>query len=98
MNKIVSIGFEGILTVIDFLAGIAIYAFSILPGVLDTLVLDVSLLAGEGIAKTVRAVGGFGAIYASSAKQAGELCDGDAVELLGEDVVDARLFVGDLLC
>ena len=44
MNKLVGVGFEVAVTVIDFLAGSAIAALALHPRVLDVIISDVAIL------------------------------------------------------
>ena len=67
------------------------------PCVLDALEPDVAVVAVEGLGDGVLAVGALRAVDAPAGQQAGELGDADAEDLLGQDVIDALLEVGDLV-
>src|SRR3989338_5072260 len=68
VNKIVSVGFQGIFTVVHFLACTAIRAFSALPSVFHSFVTDVSLLIIKGVANGIFTIGSFGAIHTPARK------------------------------
>jgi len=68
MDKIVGVAFGFLATVVHFLAGSAVGAFAVLPGVLHAFVAYVALLVIKSFANRVFAIGGFAAIHASAAK------------------------------
>lgn len=57
---------------------------------------DIALHIGKA-ADRILAVGVFGAVDAAPGQQAGQLGDGDAIELIVEDVVHPLLQIGDLV-
>lgn len=90
MDKFIGMSFQLIATFILTLRGTAKNAFAILPGMLDALIADITL----GIAKMRHrelTIGVFGAVHPAAGEQAGQLGDGDAVQLLVENVVQAVL-------
>lgn len=65
------------------------------PGVLNRLEPDVSVLIGERLGDRMGAVRQLRAIDAPAREQAGEVRDADAVDLLGQDVINPLLQIGD---
>ena len=57
----------------------------------EALVPDVAGVGGECFYDGMGAVGVFGAVQTAAGQQTGDAGDGDAVDLCGQDVVDARL-------
>ena len=81
----------------DALGGAAENTFAVLPAVGNALETDVSL--GVAVVKLCDgelAVGVLAAIHAAAGQKAGQLGDGDAIQLLLENMVNALLKVGDL--
>ena len=97
MDELVGVAFERCVALVFALARATEDAAMILPGVFDTLEADISLLVIEAFADRVLSVGFFRAIDAAPRQQGGEIGDGDAEQLVVEDVVNARLPVGDFL-
>ena len=62
----------------------------------QALVPDVAGGAGKCFYDGVGAVGVFGAVQTAAGQQTGDAGDGDAVDLCGQDVLDACLQVGDV--
>ena len=95
MDKLVCVCFQFISALILALRGAAEYAFAILPGVLDALIADIAL----GIVKMryrELTVGVFGAVYATAREQAGQFGNGNAIQLLMENVIQPVLQVWHL--
>ena len=96
VDELIGVGFQSIGAVIDILACSAKRAFAILPSVLYPVKFDISLRRIKSLADGIFAVGGFGAIHTSAGKQRGEFRNGNAIELVLVNVVDAGSFVGYL--
>lgn len=94
MYKLVGVLLGGGASVIDLLAGTAVLALAVDPGVLQRLVPYVALLVVE-TADAVATVGRLAAIERAAAQEGGQLCQGHAKHLVVHDVVDALLTVGD---
>ncbi len=95
MYPFIGVGLQLVPTLILTFGRSAKQAFSILPGVFDPLIPDIS----AGILKSrdvILAVGELGTVDTSPREQAGQFSDGDGVELVVENVVDALLQIGDL--
>ena len=95
MDKLIGVLFGGVATVVDALAGSAVFAFACLPRMPEGAIQDVAGFVVE-VAHAVRAVGVLAAVEAAAAEVGGELGDGDAEHLTVHDVVDALLTVGHL--
>ena len=96
MYKLVGILFGGAVSVVNLLAGSAVLALAVHPGVGDGFVLHVALLVVEA-ADAVAAVGCLAAIEGAAAQQRGQLRQGHAKHLTMHDVVDALLPIGYLV-
>ena len=83
-------------SVIDGVAGAAVFALAVFPGMADVLVDDVAA-RGVELGNAEWAVGILAAIDGAAGKQRGEFRDGDAEHLAVQDVVDALLTVGYLV-
>ncbi len=98
MNKRIGVGLAGVGTEVFALTGTAVFASALLvPSVTAAFVAEIALHIVENRADTVFAVGLLGAVERAAAHFGGEVGAGDAENLLGHDVVDALLQVGDLL-
>ena len=98
MNKRIGVGLAGVGTEVFALAGAAVHASALLvPSVTAAIVPQVALRVTESRADAVLTVGLLGAIERAAAHLGGEVGAGNAENLLGHDVVDALLQVGDLL-
>ena len=98
MNKRIGVGLAGVGTEVFALTGTAVFASALLvPSVTAAFVAQVALHVVENRADTVFAVGLLGAVEGAAAHLSGEVGAGDAEDLLGHDVVNALLQVGDLL-
>ena len=97
MNKRVSVGFAGVGAEILTLTGAAVFATALrVPLVATAVVTEIALHVVKSRADAVLAVGQFGTVERAAAHLGGEVGAGDAENLLGHDVVDALLQVGDL--
>lgn len=94
MYKLVGVLLGGGTSVIDLLAGTAVLALAVDPGVLDDAVPYVALLVGEAT-DAVATVCRLAAIEGAAAQESGQLRQGHAEHLVVHDVVDALLPVGD---
>lgn len=94
MNELVGVLFLGVIAVVFLLGGSAVDAFSVVPFMGRVQEPDISLWVVES-ADGEGAVGEFRAIDASPRQQAGDFRDGDAEELLMEDMVPPSLQVRD---
>jgi hypothetical protein len=90
------VGFKFLATVKRFLTGSAKFAFAILPCVFHAFKPDVASITGETLGDRVRATGVFRAIHASPRQQAGQVRDTNAKYLLGQNMIDAFLEIGNL--
>lgn len=97
MDKGISVGFNGFYAVVLGTVGATMFTLAVLPRVAATVVEDMALPVAEGRADAVFAVGLFGAIERAAAHLGSEVSAGNAKNLLGHNMVDALLQVGDLL-
>ena len=98
MNKRIGVGFAGVGAEILTLTGAAVFAAALrVPRVATAVVAQITLHVVENRADTVFAVGLLGAVERAAAHLSSEVGAGDAENLLGHDVVNALLQVGDLL-
>ena len=97
MNKLVSMGFQIVASVIDLLAGTAILTFPLHPRVLDVTIADVACLVVE-LRDAILAAGTLRTVETTAAHHGGQTSDGDAVKLMVHDVVNALLQVWDGFC
>ena len=98
MDELIGVGLEALalFAAIFTLGRAAEFAAAVLPSVRGVFEADVAL----GVVKAgdrVYAVGVLGTIETATGEQAGQLGDGDAVELVVEDVVHPFLQVGETL-
>ena len=93
----ISVGLNSFYAVILGAVGTTIFAFAILPSVLASHIAQVALHIVESRTYTILAVGLLGAIKCASAHLGGEVGAGDAEDLLGHNMIDALLQVGNLL-
>lgn len=98
MNKRVGVGFAGVGAEILALACAAVFAAALrVPRVAAAVVTQITLHIMESRTDAVLAVGQFGAVERAAAHLGGKVGAGNAEDLLGHDIVDALLQVGDLL-
>jgi len=98
VNKRIGVGFAGVGAEILTLTGAAVFAAALrVPRVATAVVAQITLHVVENRADTVFAVGLLGAVERAAAHLSSEVGAGDAENLLGHDVVDALLQVGNLL-
>ena len=97
MDKRIGIGFNCFHTVVLGTVGTTILALAIFPNVLATHVSQVALHIVESRTYTILTIGLFGAIERAATHLGGEVSAGNAEDLLGHNVVDALLQVGNLL-
>ena len=97
MDKRIGIGFNGFYAVILGTVGTTMLTFAVLPSVLATHVSQVALHIVKSRTYAVLTIGLFGAIECAAAHLGGEVGAGNAEDLLGHNVVDALLQVGNLL-
>ena len=96
VNKRVGVGLNSFNTVILGTVGTTMFTFAVHPSVLTSYIAEIALYVLEGRADAVLAVGQFGAVERAAAHLGGKVGAGDAENLLGHDVVDTLLQVGDL--
>lgn len=98
MNKRVGVGLAGVGAEVFTLTGAAVFATAAgIPRVAATVVEDMALPVAEGRADAVFAVGLLGTVEGAAAHLGGKVGAGDAEDLLGHDMVNALLQVGDML-
>ena len=98
MNKRVGVGLAGVGAEILALTGSTAFAAALrVPRVAAAVVTQITLHIKESRTDTVFAVGQFGAVERAAAHLGGKVGTGNAEDLLGHDVVDTLLQVGDLL-
>ena len=98
MNKRIGVGLAGVGTKILALTGSTAFAAALrVPRVAAAVVTQIALHIMESRTDTVFAVGQFGTVERAAAHLGGEVGAGDAEDLLGHDVVDALLQIGNLL-
>ena len=97
MNKLVSMGFHIVASVIDLLAGTAILTFPLHPRVLDVTIADVAILVVE-LRDAILAAGTLRAVETTAAHHGGQTSDGDTIKLVMHNVVDALLQVWNRVC
>ena len=97
MNEWVCIAFNGFNAVVLGTIGTTMLTFAVHPIVCASQVTQIALHVTESCADTVLAVGLLGAVEGAAAHLGGEVGAGDAENLLGHNVVDALLQIGDLL-
>ena len=98
VNKRIGVGFAGVSAKILTLTGTAVFAATLrVPRVAAAVVAQITLHVVENRADTVFAVGLLGAVERAAAHLSSEVGAGDAENLLGHDVVDTLLQIGNLL-
>ena len=98
MNKRIGVGLAGVCAEVFALTGTAVFAATLrVPRVATAVVAQIALHVMESRTDTVFAVGQFGAVERAAAHLGGKVGTGNAEDLLGHDVVDALLQIGDLL-
>lgn len=98
MDEFIGVAFQPVARgVAVFLFGrTAEHALAVLPHMLRIFIADVALHILKA-ADRILAVGVLGAVDAAPSQQTGQLGDGNAVELLVEDMVHPLLQIGDLV-
>ena len=97
MNKRIGVGLAGVGAEILALTGAAVFAAALrVPLVATAVVAQIALHIKESRTDTVFAVGQFGAVERAAAHLGSEVGAGDAENLLGHDVVDTLLQIGNL--
>ena len=97
MDKGISVGFNGFYAVVLGTIGTTMFTLAVLPSVLAAHVAQVALSIIEAGCHTILTIGLFGAIERAATHLGGEVSAGNAEDLLGHNVVDALLQVGNLL-
>lgn len=97
MDKRIGIGFNCFYAVILGAVGTTMLTLAVLPSVLASHIAQIALCIIETSGYTILTIGLFGAIKGSAAHLGGEVGAGDAENLLGHDVVNALLQIGNLL-
>ena len=97
MNKWISVDLNGFYAVVLGTIGTTMLTLAVLPSVATAIVPQVALRVTESRADAVLTVGLLGAVEGAAAHLSGEVGAGDAEDLLGHDVVDTLLQVGNLL-
>ena len=97
MNKWISVDLNGFDAVVLGTIGTTMLTLAVLPSVATAIVPQVALRVAESRADAVLTVGLLGAIERAAAHLGSEVGASDAENLLGHDVVDAFLQVGDLV-
>jgi hypothetical protein len=93
MDKLISVRFERVRAVVNFLTRAAKRAFFIIPSVFRRRKNDVALFIVKPRDNRIFAVCRFRAINAPPRKQRGQFGNGDAEKLSAENVIDSRLKV-----
>lgn len=97
MDKGIGVGLAAVGAEVFAFAGAAVLASALrVPSVMASLIQQVALHIAESRADAVLAVGLLGAVERSTAHLCREVGTGDAEDLLGHNVVDALLQVGNL--
>ena len=97
VNEWISVGLDSFYAVVLGSVGPTMFTLAVLPSVLATHIAQVALHIVESCTYAVLAIGLFGAIECATAHLGGEVGAGNAEDLLGHNVVDALLQVGNLL-
>ena len=97
MDKRIGIGLNSFYAVVLGTVGTTMFTFAVHPSVLASYIAQIALHVLKSRTDAVLAVGQFGTVERAAAHLGGEVGAGDAENLLGHDVVDALLQVGDLL-
>ena len=97
VNKRVGVGLNSFNTVILGTVGTTMLTFAVLPNVLSSHVVQVALCVVETGGHTILTVGLFSAIKRATTHLSSEVGAGNAEDLLGHNMVDALLQVGNLL-
>lgn len=98
MNKRIGVGLAGVGAEVFALTGAAVFAATLrVPRVATAVVAQITLHIMKSRTDAVFAVGLLGTVEGAAAHLGGEIGTGDAEDLLGHDIVDALLQVGDLL-
>ena len=97
MDKRISVGLDGFYAVVLSTIGTAMLTLAVLPSVLASHVAQVALRVIETGGHTILTVGLFSAIECTTAHLSSEVGAGNAEDLLGHNMVDALLQVGNLL-
>ncbi len=97
MNKLISMGFHIIASVINILAGSTILALALRPRVLDVTIADVACLVVE-LRDAILAASTLRTVETTAAHHGGQTSDGDTIKLVVHDVVDALLQVWNRVC
>ncbi len=95
MNEAVGICFCNIASTKSFLARSTEYTSTLNPRMLRALEPDVPVIIVKALGDRMRAGCVFRAIQAPARQQAGQLGDGNAEHLFGQDMIDAGLQVRD---
>ena len=97
MDKRIGIGLNSFYAVVLGTVSTTMLALAVHPNMLTSYIAQIALHVLKSRADTVFAVGLLGAVEGAAAHLSGEVGAGDAEDLLGHDVVNALLQVGDLL-
>ena len=97
MDKRISVGLDSFYSVVLSAVGTTMLTFAVLPSVLASHVVQVALCVIETGGHTILTIGLLGAIERAAAHLGGEVGAGNAEDLLGHNMVDALLQVGNLL-
>ena len=97
VNEWISVGLNGFYAVVLSSVGTTMLTLAILPSVLASHVAQITLRIIETGGHTILAIGLFGAIKRAAAHLGSEVGAGNAEDLLGHNMVNALLQVGNLL-
>ncbi len=97
MDKRIRIGLNGFYAVVLCAVGTTMLTLAVLPNVLAAHIAQVALHIVENRTYTILSVGLLGAIECAAAHLGGEIGAGNTEDLLGHNMVDALLQVGNLL-
>ena len=97
MDKRISVGLDSFYSVVLSAVGTTMLTFAVLPSVLASHVAQVALCVIETGGHTILTIGLLGAIERATTHLGGEVGAGDAEDLLGHNMIDALLQVGNLL-
>ena len=97
MDKRIRIGLNGFCAVVLGSVGAAMLTLAVLPSVLASHIAQIALRVIETSGHTILAIGLLGALECATAHLSSEVGAGNAEDLLGHNMVDALLQVGNLL-
>jgi hypothetical protein len=97
VNEWISVGLDGFYAVVLSAVGTTIFALAVLPSVLASHVAQAALYIIETCGNTILAISLLGTIKCAAAHLGSEVSAGNAEDLLGHNMINALLQVGNLL-